>query len=111
MGERPGEVVLDLKHVVASNSLLVISTIRRSAKNSIKHLLKFNFCYCGGNVYISDSFYFRLSTEESLPSVILPVLTPTVGSNVEDITFSKRKCIRLREVCYLQLVIPCVFEY
>ncbi|KAL5253236.1 hypothetical protein ACHWQZ_G013120 [Mnemiopsis leidyi] len=40
----------------------------------------------------------RLSSEESLPNVILPVLTPTVGSNVKDISFSKRKCIRLREV-------------
>ena len=69
-------------HVVASNSLFVPRKILTTIK----------FC-------------FRLSTEESLPSVTLPVLTPTVGSNVKDITFSKRKCIRLREVGYLQTTI------
>jgi len=40
----------------------------------------------------------RLSAEDTPSTPMLPVLTPTVGSNVKDVPFSKRKCIRLREV-------------
>lgn len=36
--------------------------------------------------------------ESELNNTALPVLTPTIGSNVKDISITKRKCIRLREV-------------
>jgi hypothetical protein len=53
-------------------------------------------------IIIKNCPYLRLSAEETLSTDMLPVLTPTVGSNVQDIAISKRKCIRLREVSSLQ---------